>query len=144
MSPYAQERRRADVRKWSDKIYFTEDMARAPEFFNNLLPEVSYGEDGEPVNFGITVPAELIEQRNASTGNRSKMYEAAEKLQEFAAEHTECLVTENFLNTYGLKIGDSICIETILLSDYYFSSVLDVKIAGTFLPLKGRDSIYVP
>ena len=143
MNPYAQERRRADVHKWSDKIYFTEDMARAPEFFNNLLPEVSYGENKEPVDFGITVPAELIEQI-ANTENRSKMYEAAEKLQEFAAEHMECLVTENFLNTHGLKIGDSICIEAILLSDYYYSSVLDVKIAGTFLPLKGRDSIYVP
>lgn len=108
MSLYGQERRRADVRKWSDRIYFTEDMARSPEFFNNLVPEVSYGENGEPVDLKVTVPAELLEQRNDSIGNRTKMNETFEKLQEFALEHTECLVTENFLNTHGLKIGDSI------------------------------------
>ena len=53
IKPYAQERRRADVRKWSDKIYFTEDMARAPEFFLiTCYRKMTYGEDGEPVILG--------------------------------------------------------------------------------------------
>lgn len=144
MGAFAQESRRADVRKWSDKIYFTEDIARSPEFFNNLVPEVNYGENGKPVNFGADLPSELYEQRTASYGNRTKMNEVIGKMQEFAMAHMECLVTETFLKTHGLEIGDSICIEAILLSDYYYSNVLDVKIAGTFKPLKGGDSIYMP
>ena len=113
------------------KMYYTDNVGYTPEFFSAREPEITYLEGyGDDWFENTSSPFKGLQSRWQSSGETYFYFE--KDLRELCV-----VVSDSFLEQYGLKLGDSITVDISI--DMVTETYL---IIGSFRPVSSGDTMY--